>query len=308
MDTEEKSPGPSPDSLSGATVIPSPVPPNAPQDHRAYPRYAVDEAAVLLVVNHGLSLDCRILDLSLKGCRLRILQPFALAEQLRVEVAFKVNGAGFRFLGFIQWTRNDRLIGIRFSETVARRVEQLADVLSEIEAAVREKAAEQAARILAAEVEAAQKARAKAEAENSHRAEIQQIARKPSATQQAAALLSSSNQSAQERRVHARHHVDAMATIVLVKTGSRLKGRIVDLSVSGCRIRAEQRLPVGVYTRIETEFQFGGLSFLLGGVIQNMHDPQTIGIRFLDVSERKREQLQQLIAELAEHEANKPGH
>ena len=43
-----------------------------------------------------------------------------------------------------------------------------------------------------------------------------------------------------------------------------------------------------------------GISFRLGGVIQAVHDRDrfNVGIRFLEMSERKREQLAQLIEEI----------
>ena len=75
-------------------------------------------------------------------------------------------------------------------------------------------------------------------------------------------------------------------------------GRIVDLSVSGCRIQTRTKFPVGIYRRIEVEFRIDGLPFRLAGVTQAIHDPCNVGIRFLDVSERKREQLNQLIEEI----------
>jgi hypothetical protein len=294
--------------LSGNAAISSAVPQNVPQDRRAHPRYAVDGDSVLLVVNRGISLQCRILELSLKGCRLRMLQPSTLAPQLRVEVAFKVHGAAFRFLGAIQWAGNEHLIGIRFSHTVARHAEQLAEVISELEAAAREKAAKNTACTPSAKTEAVKQAHEQIQADQRHRAQIQQVTSIARTERKAVAQIPVLQPpSMRERRVHTRHDVDTTATIVLIKTGSRLDGRIVDLSVSGCRIRADQRFPVGVYTRVETEFQFGGLPFLLGGVIQNMHDPQTVGIRFLDLSDRKREQLQQLIAEISEEEPKKLG-
>ena len=80
--------------------------------------------------------------------------------------------------------------------------------------------------------------------------------------------------------------------------GSTLRGRIVDLSLSGCRIRTEERFRVGIYTRIEAEFYLQGLPFRLGGVIQVIHDGRTVGIRFLDLSERKRQQIADLIVEM----------
>ena len=79
-------------------------------------------------------------------------------------------------------------------------------------------------------------------------------------------------------------------------------GRIVDVSLGGCRIRTDERFPVGIYRRVETEFTFDGLPFRLGGVVQSLHDKFTVGIRFLDMSERKRSQLMELIEEIDEME------
>jgi hypothetical protein len=88
--------------------------------------------------------------------------------------------------------------------------------------------------------------------------------------------------------------------IDLVKVGSKLMGHILDLSVGGCRIRTLEKFPVGIYTRIETEFKLHGLPFRLGGVIQALHDRYTVGIRFLDMSSRKRDQVVELVGELEE--------
>ena len=103
-----------------------------------------------------------------------------------------------------------------------------------------------------------------------------------------------------ERRSHSRHPVDDSATIIFFKIASRLAGRIIDLSLGGCRIRCHERFPVGIYTRVEAEFRVDGISFRLGGVVQVIHDRHTVGIRFLDLSPRKRGHLEQLIKELQE--------
>ena len=100
-----------------------------------------------------------------------------------------------------------------------------------------------------------------------------------------------------DRRAQERHTVDTPWHDSLVKVGSRLSGRLVDLSLNGCRIHCDERFPVGVYTRVETEFRLEGLPFRLGGVIQAVHDRRNVGIRFLDMSQRKREQVEQLIAD-----------
>jgi len=105
-----------------------------------------------------------------------------------------------------------------------------------------------------------------------------------------------------DRRTQSRHEVDTSAEILLVNVASRLKGRILNLSAGGCRIRTDERFPVGIYTRVEAEFHLEGLPFRLGGVVQAIQDRQHIGIRFLDMSERKRDQLEQLMGEIAELE------
>jgi c-di-GMP-binding flagellar brake protein YcgR len=103
-----------------------------------------------------------------------------------------------------------------------------------------------------------------------------------------------------DRRHEAREDVDTSAEILLVNVASRLRGRVLDLSLGGCRIRTDRYFPVGIYTRVEVEFRMDGLPFRLGGVVQDIHDRKTVGVRFLDMSERKRQQVLELIAEIAE--------
>lgn len=102
-------------------------------------------------------------------------------------------------------------------------------------------------------------------------------------------------------RTEPRNNVDTSAIIRLVNLVSEIPGRILDISSGGCRIRTDKRFPVGIYRRVETEFRIDGLPFRLGGVTQAIYDPFNVGIRFLDMSDRKREQLLQLIEEIQEH-------
>ena len=107
-----------------------------------------------------------------------------------------------------------------------------------------------------------------------------------------------------ERRSQPRYAVDTHATLFFIDVRARIAGRILDLSMTGCRIRSEGRFPVGIYRRVEIEFKVDGLPFRLAGVVQSLHDRFTVGIRFLDVSPRKRDQLAQLMEEI-EHAANR---
>jgi len=111
---------------------------------------------------------------------------------------------------------------------------------------------------------------------------------------------------ARERREFVRYSIEAKASIILVKSGSVLRGDILDLSLGGCRIHCHEKFPVGIFTRVETEFNGAGMPFRLAGVIQSIHASShgfsDVGIRFLDMSSRKREQMELLLREIEENQ------
>jgi c-di-GMP-binding flagellar brake protein YcgR len=320
------------------------------QSRRAVPRFGVDEDAHILLVKHGSTHPCRIVDLSLTGCRVRTKEKFPAGAMVRVEVNFKVRGLAFRFSGNTQWTDGRSLAGIRFVDVPERRKGELVEALSEVEAEVTAKAAKQTAEKLAADVRATALEPAAnplvKQAEVAKKAEVTEQAKQgaprqsllsvprpglalaemigllagppadrrpaipspvvpqPSALQKPAPQPTASplKTNKRERREQFREEVDTSAVIHLINVGSRLEGRILDLSPNGCRIRTDEPFPVGIYTRVETEFHLEGLPFQLAGVIQAIHDRErrNVGIRFLDMSIRKREQVEQLIEEIRE--------
>lgn len=107
-------------------------------------------------------------------------------------------------------------------------------------------------------------------------------------------------------RVEQRHHVDTTAVIRLITLAADVCGQIVDISLGGCCIRTEQRFPLGIFRRVEVEFHLEGLPFRLAGVTQAIYDPFKVGIRFLDLSDRKRNQLLQLIDEIRKADQDDP--
>ncbi|MGA3162179.1 MAG: PilZ domain-containing protein [Terracidiphilus sp.] len=307
-------------------------------NRRTAPRHGVDEEARLLLVDHGSTVSCRIVDLSLGGCCLRTRERFTAGSMVRVEVTFRARGLAFRFSGMTQWTDSRHLVGIRFVDVPLRRREELVEALFEVAAENAAKAARQAAEKRAAEERvAALKAAVEsftqpAEQKESRQAPFQipapaivnQIHPLPAAlpvlsptaepqpaeSNEAEAHAASPPQakpSRRDRREALRQGVDNSAVIYLIKIASTLRGRILDLSLSGCRIRANERFPVGIYTRVETEFRLEGLPFRLAGVIQAIHDRHTVGIRFLDMSSRKQEQVEQLIEDIREVKERKTG-
>lgn len=249
---------------------------------RSAARFGVDGEAQLVLLKHGSTLACRVVDISLSGCRMRTEARYAARSAERVEVAFKVRGFAFRFSGITQWSDEQHLVGIRFQDVPMRRREELIEALSEVEAELAAKAAKEAA--MAAETQ-------RKAAEEAERAAAQPVVAP-------APVLAQAKPTSRERRVALRAELDTTAVIHLINIGSHLRGRIHDLSLSGCRVHTDERFPVGIYTRVEVEFYLDGLPFRLGGVVQAIHDRQTVGIRFVDMSARRREQVEQLMEEM----------
>lgn len=305
-----------------------------PQNLRVVPRFEVDADAFLLLVARGETLPCRVVDLSLSGCRLRTRDRFPAGMKLRVEVTFSVRGLPFRFCGITQWTDGRNQVGIRFVDLSQRHKDEFLEAIAEVEvedaakrAAEKEVEEEEAAAIRAAEEEALARLAATqsdqspdcAPVESSPQTEptparpmVEPALPAPwtlSARSWAAGTQRAESRppgpslvkpSSRERRSQGREGVDTSASILLVKSASRLHGRILDLSLGGCRIQTDEFFPVGIFTRVEAEFRLEGMPFRLGGVIQAIHDRHHVGIRFLDMSSRKREQLQLLIEGIEE--------
>jgi c-di-GMP-binding flagellar brake protein YcgR len=278
-------------------------------NRRTVPRHGVDEDASLLLVNHGSTFSCRIVDLSLGGCCLRTNERFKAGSMVRVEATFRVRGLAFRFSGMTSWTDSQHMVGIHFMDVPFRRREELVEALFEVAAENAAKAAREAAAKRAAEEQAA--AREAAAASVTHQADEKAQRQTPVQIPALAIVArahtlpvplpaSQAKPKPSNRREATREEVDTSAVILLIKIASRLQGRILDLSLGGCRIRTDERFPVGIYTRVETEFHVKGLPFRLGGVVQAIHDRHTIGIRFLDMSSRKQEEVEELIEDIRE--------
>jgi len=188
-----------------------------------------------------------------------------------------VNGMPFRFKGLLRWTDGRRQAGVQFIDMIPRRCDELRELIEELESAAQKKSA------------------AKLAPESTQQQPEPQPEPEPAPPAAVPAVVQGKRA---ERRAQARQQVDTSANLILVRGGSVLSGRIVDLSLGGCRIHTSELFSVDIYTRVEIEFQLRGMPFRLGGVVQALHNRDTVGIRFLDVSARKRQQVAELIEEI----------
>jgi len=265
-------------------------------ERRVMPRCAVDVPASLVFITQGTLMAGRMTELSLSGCRVVLPRILSRAASSAVECTFRIRGVGFRLGAVIEWAK-DNLVGLEFSSVSSRSRDDLMEVLCEVEL-------ENNAKLPAAESQTpAVKPQTPAvktmPANLSSSAPIVAPAPAPQAPAAPNHSVAQPHRGRDRRAAH-RCGVDTSAVIDLVNVGSKLPGQIVDLSVGGCRIRTTEKFPVGIYTRIETEFKLHGLPFRLGGVIQAIHDRNTVGIRFLDMSSRKKDQVAELVAEIEE--------
>jgi PilZ domain len=275
-------------------------------ERREMPRCAVDVPVTLVVLSLGSMVMGRITEISLSGFRL-LLPKTLLSSASAIECTFKIRGVSFRLGGIVEWAEGN-LAGVRLSTMSLRSRDNLMEVLCEVELENNAKllaSANSTGETPAAETPADLPVSLTSPAPTPARSTAQAISPAPAAAtapQRPFAPIQPATQppKGRDRRAAHRCGVDTSAIIDLVKVGSKLSGHILDLSVGGCRVRTAEKFPVGIYTRIETEFQLHGLPFRLGGVIQAIHDRNTVGIRFLDMSQRKKDQVAELVAEMDE--------
>ncbi len=241
-------------------------------EQRKFFRYPVDGEAMLCLGEAGGMVRCRMIDLGMNGCRLRREADLTAAIGMKVEVSFQLSGIAFRLAGELAWRAKDRTAGVRFEPLQEDQRKELERLLSSFRREMAERAGEPPMPWDSG-------------AERSE-------AKKPPSSPEPVAI------SKDERRAARRHKVDSYARLNLLSLHVKLRGKIQDVSLSGCRMVLDAARSVGAYRRIEIEFFIDGLPLLLPGVTQVMHDKRTVGIRFVEMTERKRAQLHTVIEEI----------
>ena len=267
-------------------------------DRRQFLRYPVDCSARMVILSGAMAIEGRISDLSLGGCRMVTPEPVSLGILARVEISFELRGYAFRMVGVTAGTRAKKSFGLRFLEMPARRAEALTELLEEIQRSPEgPRTGGKQSMLPPMEQAAAEKRLA------TKKLSVEKLVREKQAGGAAAEGVGEAGAGKPaDRRTHRRHGVDTRVNLTLIRGAITMPGQILNLSQGGCKLRTDEHFNVGIYTRVEAEFFLHGLPFRLAGVSQAILDKNTIGVRFLDMSERKREQLTELIAEIEEFE------
>lgn len=107
-----------------------------------------------------------------------------------------------------------------------------------------------------------------------------------------------------ERRVAPRYGCTGQAEILVPGRGLRYAGRIANLSAGGCFIETSCRLERG--TSVELSIETHGMPLRVAANLVVCQKPG-VGCRFLNVSARKLEQIEELIRELEEEQRCRAG-
>jgi PilZ domain len=271
---------------------------------RSQARHAVDVEASLAFLDQCGMLRGRMFELGPDGCGLRTHRPCTFDTPAAVEMMFKLNGIEFCLAGTVERVDRKLTAAVEFSPMDPGSHAALMDALAEIETVQQPRAWGESANppggapsaeftgaaVFTVSTGPQRSDRPPIEGEHAERGSLHGDNRPP---------IPFSRGFGRERRAQNRHTVNTHATLFFIDARTQIPGRIVDVSKGGCRIRADEPLPVGIYRRVETEFKLDGMPFRLAGVVQSLHDNFTAGIRFLDISARKREQLEELMGEIA---------
>ena len=105
-----------------------------------------------------------------------------------------------------------------------------------------------------------------------------------------------------ERRSAPRVQCKGLAEFLILPDGPKFMGSVVNLCLGGCLIETEKDVPDKVLSNVEVQIDVDDFRLRLAGCIRHIEDDYLVGIQFTDVSLRKKEQIQHLMAELQEME------
>lgn len=103
-----------------------------------------------------------------------------------------------------------------------------------------------------------------------------------------------------DRRADPRMRCKGIAEVTVLSLGKRLPGKLIDLSISGCCIATEGPMPPIESPVVEVQVAIDGTTLRVAGVVRNVLKDRRLGIEFVDVTQRKAQQIGELVAELIE--------
>lgn len=234
-------------------------------ERRKSERLPTDQPVRIVVAATGSTIHGRLQILGETGCCVEPDEPFLVWNPIRAEIRFEANQTQFRLCGMTRGSRGGKSFGVEFDSIAAERLAELKLLLPQ-------------RRMPKAEPEkAAQPAEAVPEPVKDN---------KPP--------------EGRDRRAHERIALQASADLLVIGTGELLSIHVLDISQSGCRVCLNQPHEIAMGTTVEIRMKLNGIPVRLGGVIQVRLNDLTFGIKYIELSGRKRDQMVELIEEIKE--------
>ncbi len=108
----------------------------------------------------------------------------------------------------------------------------------------------------------------------------------------------SDNSAHEELRASPRHAVHEKARIMVLNSPTTAVCSVLDISLGGCRLFAEQPFPARKRIPVEVTFKICGFPLRFSGIIKWTDFEGTMGIEFVDVSPRRKEALALVVEDL----------
>jgi c-di-GMP-binding flagellar brake protein YcgR len=89
-----------------------------------------------------------------------------------------------------------------------------------------------------------------------------------------------------------------MAEVRVLPEGPCQSGVLLNLSKTGCCFLANEGLSFGEGSAVEVHLKVCGIDLRMAGVIRHVYKGRRAGIEFVQLSERKRSQIDELLVEL----------
>jgi len=104
----------------------------------------------------------------------------------------------------------------------------------------------------------------------------------------------------QERRRDSRRNLNGKAWVKLLPEGAELEGTLANFSVHGAGIELKTKIKNLVNREVELRLDFEGFQLRLPGRITHDAEYEATGIEFVGLSQRKIDQLEEILHELDE--------
>jgi hypothetical protein len=261
------------------------APAKAGRERRVFERHDLPESPGTLHYR-GESFPCKLLDISMGGCRVLTQSRFRDGAVANVELELSIFGLPLKICGVTQWSASSQQIGIRFIHPGVKTKNQVAGIISCL--------IDQTARDAVEEVVAADHAKVEELPVVVVHPVVQPATKQISATLEAVLAVLGD-----QPRVKPPGASDWPVIIRNLQAERVFPGSLSELNLAGCCVLFKHPFAGVLNQEVEVEFEIQRLHFRLSGVPKAIHEGLLVAIQFSGMSYRRRDELSQLIAELS---------